>query len=678
MGGRHSRAIPTVYPNPDTIFIDNGSIGLLRREYDNNIMQKAPFLFYYGTFRTYPELIDWVVNTIRYMPTNTNWSSTGTPGNPKAKPPILDIPANPNIDPKNSSTIKLACGPIYLFVAYDLSKIAIEAYLYFPSISSDFKKIESYFELAIAHKWIARFLYNKTYDTLSVESKSFMRMLGNERKQPISKYMDSNIDHLKFPNKSGNRYKTLSSSFILGCRIDKTSTGARYTDADLICVESTDAHKRMGIYDDRKTREMYPGIYFRKYTIDIKDIRISNFVNQNNNLLRQNILPVSFTMFVGCDYMLISNNNRYYLTLSDTSITIYNNPLVDLHYNCKFKNRLPANNKIISSIKYKKGYNTYLSIEEGKILINSQATPDDQSQVILELDVAIPDNTPTQFYCLVLEDNGELNMYNINNKIVTSPNFSLNSNTQANNNSGGYYDKIIDYNQRFSNLLDYLTLRRLLIETKDVILQKINSDNSNNLININEYKSIYGSQIGELLPPYDSTIDYSFRLKNLILYLNKNGYNIDINNIPELHSIINNGNGSSENIDTSSGSNVDSEYDPDAQEAQINSNIAKKQAASEKQSKTDKSFNDAMQDPNVDSGKIAGIIGVSSNIDTDSSSNKVSSTNINSSSNINLKKVGISPNGNYIITVDCSNKPAYYDLNWDNQCRNYAVYNKYR
>ena len=84
-----------------------------------------------------------------------------------------------------------------------------------------------------------------------------------------------------------------------------------------------------------------------------------------------------------------------------------------------------------------------------------------------------------------------------------------------------------------------------------------------------------------------------------------------------------------------------------------------------------------MQDPNVDSKKIAGIIGVSSNINSVSSSNNRNSSTISSSNN-NLKNVGLSPNGNYIITVDCSRKPDYYDLNWDNQCRNYSVYKKYK
>jgi hypothetical protein len=465
MGGHHSRPI---YPI-DPFFIDKGCVALLNNDLtqNNNTLQQAPFLWFNFTVTDYEQIIPHIQTTLQ---------SIG-----------------------QGSVI----APIYLLTANNSEQKIMDCYLYLPNMNRDGNPMKSYTELGYANRWMRRILSGMTYGLKPYTS--CKKMFDNDD-------MDGPDIHRKY-----------AAGFMFGCTFDEDTTTKPHQ-----CVQSNRAHGGMGIYNRSKTIDEYPLKYYHAYTLNVVDERISEYMTTNpaaRSTLQTQILPAGLIMYAGCFYSIISQNNMFFLVLSDNALTLFynygNNDLINI---CSSHKRLRKVTPI-QIMDFSDGFmNTRMEIEDNYLNIYSIVDPDTRTEKqVFSVMIASPKAKGP--LSLVLNDNGQFEIYDNDGYNVTDPNFAY-PNQSALGASGvndelGYYDPIADYRRRIRNLKAYFRLLGYYVppdtDPAKLTSAKLTSQSQNE--NLPEFGHTYSGDI----PPYDSKIDYIDRYTTLLRYLYSKG-----------------------------------------------------------------------------------------------------------------------------------------------------------
>lgn len=564
MGAKKSKL--ATFPPPDPMFIPVGCMGLTRKEYDVPRLDLAPFLNYKIRVMTYADLVARILNIFRTLPP-VDGSTT----------------PDPSTEDQFARDPRRIYGPVYLFVASDPETGIIEGYLYFPSMTKAAKKWPNYHYLGSCHSWMYRLLFSpdyrihlpntncarrafdfrKTADTaqqresvqklvdelqssfdkdykqyaetrqsielmtkrleelqrrdgfaVSEEQQKTKEALETSKAEMLTFFEQANatktlLDQKKQELESLN-YITGSNSLMLGCR----------TESSFKCVQSKKAHKMMRIYKRKKNRESYPGAYFRMYQMNLNDQRLAPFVLDNSIAVPlRNILPSGVDMFTGCRHMLISPNRTYLLVLGNFRLTLYKNlgseNIEDL---CR-TNKMPTMLLPVKTITFAGVFGTKAVIEDRNFNIYTEFQKDGQEELVFERKIVSDEAVGP--YAMVLQDNGELYIYDIRNKVVSTGGMGSETDPALAGLETGFdkdYDPAEDYRQRIIRLIAYLRLVNLYKELA-----------SASVIDENLKKDVPAYILDNSIPPYSATEDYVIRLENLVKYLQAKGYTNIVN-----------------------------------------------------------------------------------------------------------------------------------------------------
>jgi len=384
-----------------------------------------------------------------------------------------DKPGPPIYQINNISDNKFVYGPVFLLTAYDSRSKIIESYIYFPSMTKNMKPWNNYNTLGMNHAWLYRLFYNYQYRYTPYSSCSiragvrppqstidYLRSLDKQQKlKPPSQMVD--------PLKSKLTGADYHSSYGYGLKQGCISADLNNNN----CQQSDAVHRGMGIYRDGLNSNAYPAVYFTSYMLNQNDIRIKDYINANSfTTIQRNVLVDTAEMYPGCQYMLISPNNKYFLLLGSMSLIVfYNTDGIDLNEYCfnkkSPKNKVPINSKIFRDCTI-----TRLVMEDGYLNLygSSDYDPDEIEQLLftslLTKDLTYP-------ISIILTDDGQLKVINTNNKILNTVNIAngftsklKNSSSQHAGGSGsqqpklsyvGPYNNHDDYRERLLNLIMY-------------------------------------------------------------------------------------------------------------------------------------------------------------------------------------------------------------------------------
>lgn len=428
----------------------------------------------------------------------------------------------PYINPSpNGDIVNKVFGPVYLLSAYDLENKVIESWLYFPSLTTDRKLYPNFWFLANSNKWLFRILYSVMYKVKPYSSCNIHQMISSE------------YDNSASPNYRW--YKSLNASFIQGCKSINNDW----------CKQSESVHRAMGIYDDKKSSDGYPSAYFRTYKINNSDPLFINYFDKRsfNNLLMC-FLASDTEIFAGCRYMLVSPNRRFFYILENDSLILYYNLYqnIDILSYCHQGGNPRTYAIKLRIINFNGVTNTKLVFENGYLNIYSQLSDEDPEVVVWSL-LIVNEQYANKQCTVVLLDDGNLKVFNNNNKDVTHSNIGklsslISDKTKSSTIIGGgsnestnvydIYTKENSYKLRLIQLIAYLKIRNMIksgtITTVDEYINFgngsiINDTNGNGSSYINSERStenVYSET-------YNSKTDYIHRITLLIdKYINTN------------------------------------------------------------------------------------------------------------------------------------------------------------
>lgn len=395
-------------------------------------------------------------NTVpEYNVQTTYTNNTSSVGQEKPKIPVHD---------RLGITDPRRCyGPAYLILATDKFTFSLECYLYFPSMTKDARPWPSYHYFGACHRWMYRMLYSPKYH--------FMRPRGN-------------------------CFRT-APDFVIptGC----TATSGYW------CVQSKRTHKKMRIYRKAKKIQAYPAAYFSAFRLNIEHPQLKQYFNPNSfTHVQRNVLPADMEMFVGCRYMLISENRKYFYVLGRSTLTLYlNTGSLDIVTLC-LMGMIPSAFMVPQKIhSWFGGYSTRMAIEGTTLNIYTTYYPNGSEYPVYSINIG--SEKAVLPIAIVLDNDGELQVYDRNNEAVGTVN--LKGSTMF-----GEYDPDADYRQRLINLIAYLKLVNRYKETP------VYDPNAGEAVPLQAPDIIY-----QEVPLYDSSVDYVGRLTQLIDVLRNNG-----------------------------------------------------------------------------------------------------------------------------------------------------------
>lgn len=483
------------------LYFELGCMGLTRDDYDEYRLNRAPFLCYEFKATDAMDMTNKVLMLLRDLPipdpetggvtmrpsaevhakmpaasTTSNvpitmngvqdpWAPTGAP-----KVPIYDRLGI--TDPS-----KRVYGPAYIFAAMDQTRTptgrrgGLECHLFLPSMTKDARPWPTYHYLGMCHRWMYRLIFSPPY-----------RMW-----KPKGTCVFSD---------------TYDKTFFVGCRTDaddpKDPTLANVPVGRTPmydCVSSKKSHKKMRIYKKGRRREGYPAAYFRVYRINLENENVAPYINPNSfTYLQRNMLPTDMEMFVGCRYMLMSPNFKYFLILGSDRLSLYENvgkeDIVDL---C-LRGRSPRTILPIKITFFGGGYDTRLVFEENLLNIYSKEYEGAEEKLVFS--AAAVSQMAKKPIVLMLTDSGTLVSYDSENKLVGTGDLL---GTVA----MGPYDPNEDYRQRLINLIAYLRLVGRYKEEQPI--------DPNSVVPLKAPEIVF-----ENIPPFNSSINYVERLKQLV------------------------------------------------------------------------------------------------------------------------------------------------------------------
>jgi hypothetical protein len=510
MGGRHSRPKPPIYPPCDPIFEEIGCSGFRQDDYMNprKLLEKAPFLNFSFIAKDYDDMNAQIMKYIK--------------GKTIYEPVYLFVALNndriEDPDPKNTDKENPRM----------IDNQFIEGYLYFPSMTKTGGVWSNYNFLAITHSWIYRILYNYQYRLEPYSScgkhiwKNVDMGLINElkeyAKQKILKPPDEMANYMISTGRSGYAQSILriyvnksEAKSVLSQKINIAyGYGLQYGCSTLNfgqenqCLQSDGVHRGMGIYMDGYNYRGYPAVYFRTYRLNGNDVRLINNISKDKtksfSRIQRNLLTSNVQIYNGCQYMLISNNMKYFMSVGESSFVLYYNPGgFDLSEAC-FKKKTPKGILPMHGKVFRNKTVSYLIIEDGNLNIYGYRNDDSEKfDLLIHSMKLMSDPDPVT---LMLNDNGSLSVYDKSNKVGKVLNLDNNMNTKEYNTSGNEYNKNDDARDRMLNLLTYLRMSGMY---RSVI---VNTDSSSQISTDKPDNSGIGN--------YNSKEDYLIRFDNLV------------------------------------------------------------------------------------------------------------------------------------------------------------------
>ena len=467
------------------------------------------------------------------------------------KNPLKNIKYIPptGIDP----TKRPVYGPVYFLTARDPKDGTLECFLYFPSMNKNKERYRNYIELGTSHRWMQTLIYSRTFARKSVPLKAKSRestkcenyvyhgddIWTGETWNPI----DLQVAVGAYRSRMNGRRHTLprvkhkikreGDPLKYGCRTDTTNK-----DTAQACKESTDILREMGAYiyagfgGDPDIEEVtaekayYPSAYFHTYQLDTSQPAFEPYMNSAINSLHLNIMVSGMELHQGCTNMLISPNNRIMFNLTNNSISLLlNTKYSDVVDEC-YKNPTVANGLLTLQKHPFTGTATRFLLEGTtfNVYANDAGGIEDVAYSIQAVDPKTSSQPP---YALLLDDNGNIHVYDNNDKDVTSAalsaafayNITTNADgTQSINDQSslqsaddlyatcftekGQYNPVKNQRCRVLNLIAYLQLKGLLktLITNDTIDE-----------NIDHYKVIY-----EHVAAFNSSENYVGRIIELV------------------------------------------------------------------------------------------------------------------------------------------------------------------
>lgn len=463
------------YPPVDPIFQDIGCIGMLRYEYsEQKRLEKAPFFTIKFNAKDYGNMMDQMIDALRYISQST------------------------------SDGIE---GPVYFAAAFDHEQNKIEAYLLFPNIQKTSKdKYRNVYERGVSNRWMGRLLtssmyrvkppaycsFHNKYDVSQSKYATLPPTNPPTTKQRSIKCKPQVYEVTNPKNKQGDPI-----SFMYGCR----------TDASALCYQYTRSEfKSMGIYDSKKKPYHYPNVFFHIYKLNEAEPRITRFIRVGSpTFISRNILPSELDLYVGCRYMLLSDNRQYCLALGNKKFGIYRN--VDMS-ECS-TNLVPVFERTFN------GYTkTRLIVDSNMLYIYSEPSDNDTERQVFSMKIAPDDAKPP--IALMLEDDGTLAAFDKNSKKTIVIDNKGQSNSSLTNTNGAAqsnvlgsdgFDIVAERKRRLMNLYAYLQLaNEYIAELTGVNLSAAGI-------------KLPPALVEDVLPPYDEKLDYIVRWNEYLAYL---------------------------------------------------------------------------------------------------------------------------------------------------------------
>jgi hypothetical protein len=219
-----------------------------------------------------------------------------------------------------------------------------------------------------------------------------------------------------------------------GCRTD-TSSGDTNVSKD--CMETEEILREQKTYKDgsgyhsdvevdygdeeiKSDKAYYPSVYFHTYQLDTSKPAFAPYMNNKGfDSLQLNIMVSDIELYYGCNYMLISPNNRIMLNLNKNILALFlNTKFNDLNKACYDNPKITDRLLILKKFRLKNTGNRYI-LEKTNLNVYSLDSTNVED-IDFTIEVVNPKITSQPPYALVLDNTGRMHVYDNNDKEVTS------------------------------------------------------------------------------------------------------------------------------------------------------------------------------------------------------------------------------------------------------------------
>jgi hypothetical protein len=418
-------------------------------------------------------------------------------------------------------------GPAYVILSNDSdTKSYIEAYIFFPSMTSEMKPSPNYDFLGKSHQWLNRLFRDDMYAAK-----------GTGCEQPCL----GTPTVLTTKQVKCDKHNTI---YACGCRTDNETAQS--------CFDARKDYRReIKLPEGKPPIKSQPIMYqFSVYRINIRHSLFSSLFKADSPLsLVLNVIPSDWSIFPGCKYMFLSRNRQFYTRLDTVMLAIpgtrrgrgrratqeyepvarfaiYKVRREDVLKLCQQKKE-PQFSIPIFTVQAS-GYAKHVAIEGNMLNLYTSEEQDIFSEDTLAWNIQIASDDAVLPVAIIVLDNGKLDVVDQNNKSVISPVFakyvesgqSVYSSTQPDKYSGASrsdeYDPISDYQKRLEMLRVWLRNRNLLREIDQRFSSYIEKNGTRPLI----------TQELQTFESYDPTVDYEQRINTLIAELIRRGFSV--------------------------------------------------------------------------------------------------------------------------------------------------------
>lgn len=427
-----------------------------------------------------------------------------------ATPQLPPLPSQKSNASGNEEFVLL--GPAYMLMSNDVDYGVMEAYMFFPSITSDIRTSPNYDFLGRSHRWLNRLINDDMY---------VAKGAGCEQScYGTPKYITT---------KRRGRCDKEETMYACGCRTDNPKRPACYHDPPR---RSRDFNKLQYKKGKGGAPIMYQYVVYRinPFHSSIK----GSFDKDSPTEILTNIVSSLWDVFPGRKYSIISRNKQFHARFETVMTPIPGTQQgrgknATMMYSPFSQFALFYNNprKYVPKLVIRaRGYPVRVTIENNMLNIYTS----DKKQVVatnesLQWSIQIAKDDAKPPLALVLLDDGRFDVFDRENKSVLTPQFS--KYVEAANDlykkesdlpdfvttgENGEYDPEAEYLWRIENLRQWLRARSLLIE---VVSQVYDIESTRVL-------QATGGEVGEFIP-FDPNVDYAMRYNKLIELLNASG-----------------------------------------------------------------------------------------------------------------------------------------------------------
>lgn len=424
-------------------------------------------------------------------------------------------------------------GPAYLILSNDAdSKMYIEAYLFFPSMTKDMKPSPNYDFLGKSHQWLNRLIRDNIYS--AKEGGCEQSCFGTPQ---------------FVTTKREGRCNTRQTIYACGCRTDSDNVKSCYDKRREYRKEITKLNMDGTIGGKLRGQPIF--YQFTVYRVDIKNPILSNlFTKDSSPNLMLNILPSEWNIFPGCKYSFLSRSGRYFTRFETTMLAVpgtlrgrgrratmeyepatrfglYFSLTDDIPALCRQK-RVPRAARPLFMIQMP-GYPKRATIEGKMLNIYTSEEKALFGTEDLSWNMQIATEEAEEPIAMVLLDNGRFDVFDKSNKSVISLAFSKYVETgQAtfikdvmrtglSTDDTGEYDPAVDYARRLEMLKKWLRARNLLVEIDAKFGTALDQRQVRGVLKdaVQDFQS------------FDINVDYEERYTQLVATLVKAGFKME-------------------------------------------------------------------------------------------------------------------------------------------------------